>query len=289
MTRKDQQLGVSGVVAEADLEHPEGHQGIGSVGGGPGQQIDAREEAPGERQEVGGLGVGLRRRRDQRAQLGVVAGVAAHLRRALGRLADETGPQVRARHADHRPLELLAVGDHQIAERPSAGLVADRPPERGREPLLSIEVDAVEALDHRRGGPVTERALERVGGVAWRGACPALRPGSPPGSSAAPDRSGRRIPAPRGRAWPGRPAPASPAGRRRGARRWPPPAPPPDEGAAAPRARSVIGWLQSSAGSNSARASRNDSKTTSYTSSFSRSRTSRRSAAGWSAITGSSR
>jgi pyruvate kinase len=80
--------------------------------------------------------------RDQRAQLGIIAGVAAHLRRALGCLADEPGPQVRACHADHRALELFAVGDHQIAQRSPARLVADRPPQRGREPLLSIEVES---------------------------------------------------------------------------------------------------------------------------------------------------
>jgi hypothetical protein len=60
---------------------------------------------------------------------------------------------------------LVAVGEQQLAERPPRRFPATRPLQPRDDALLAFEVQAVEALDDRRRGPITERALQHVDGA----------------------------------------------------------------------------------------------------------------------------
>ncbi len=148
-----------------DLEHAEGHHGIGRVAGGAAQEIDPRQEPARQRQIVGRRGGRSGRGDQQAAQLRIVAVVAGHAGRPGRRVGDASGAQVGAGHAGDRPLHLVAVREQELAERAARGVAGRRTMQRRSEALLSRHVERVEPRDDRGRRPIAERALERVDGA----------------------------------------------------------------------------------------------------------------------------
>ncbi len=135
--------------------------------------------------------------------------------------------------------------------------------QRRGEPLLPRHVEPVEPRDDRRGGPIAERALERVDGAP--GAVHAAAAFVEAALLVAPadhlDRVAPATRARRGPASPAPPAPAPPAVAPAAERRAPRPARPPGAGGASRRVSRAAGVVQSSAGSKRPSASRNEAKT----------------------------
>ena len=162
---ENQEVGIGGVPRQPGLEDAERDHRVGGVGGGAAEELDPGEEPARQRQRVGGGRVGPCGGGEQGPQLGIVPRVAGHPRGAGGGLADETGAQVGGGHAGDGALQLLAVGEQQIAERAARGVPSHRSPQHRGEPLLSFGVKGVEAPHDHRGRPVPERVFQGVDGA----------------------------------------------------------------------------------------------------------------------------
>ena len=126
--RQQQQLDVARDAPEARLDDPERHQRIGAVGGGPAQQLDARQEPAREPQVVARLAAGLGGRLQHRAQLGIVARLLRQLGRPLA-AARAISPQ--CRYSVATLTTARCISSPCASSRSPSALRDDSPPPRG--------------------------------------------------------------------------------------------------------------------------------------------------------------
>ena len=155
---------------------------------------------------------GLRGRGQQRAQLGIVAGLSGHAAPSAARpRAIKPRAQIERGHAGDRALHLLAVREQQLAERAPRRLAAHRGGAARGDPLLALGVQRVQARDDDRRRPVAEHAFEHVDArwccarhAAFAARCRPRRSSAAPARRRSCQSRARRAPAS-----PARPAPAT--------------------------------------------------------------------------------